>query len=149
MQMIKFLYYLQHLLEQSDPSNQLGIVGVTIPMPDAAILTATEIDEIQTKLATANAAIAASVPSGWALFDLHALYNEVVTTGLQMDEYTMTGDLVFGGFFGLDGIHPTSRGSAAISKRMMEAIDAHYGSNLSDAAVKAADYPTNYYPNLR
>ena len=82
-----------------DPSNPLGIVGVTIPMPDAAILTATEIDEIQTKLATANAAIAASVPNGWALFDLHGLYNEVVTTGLQVDDYTMTGDLVFGGFF--------------------------------------------------
>ena len=83
MQMIEFLYYLQHLLEQvPDPTNPLGIVGVTIPMPDTAILTATEIDEIQTKLATANAAIAASVPSGWALFDLHALYNEVVTTGL-------------------------------------------------------------------
>ena len=113
-----------------DPTNPLGIVGVTIPMPDAAILTATEIDEIQTKLATANAAIAASVPNGWALFDLHGLYNEVVTTGLQVDDYTMTGDLVFGGFFGLDGIHPTSRGSAAISKRMMEAIDATWGSNL-------------------
>ena len=127
-----------------DPTNQLGIVGVTIPMPDAAILTATEIDEIQTKLATANAAIAASVPSGWALFDLHALYNEVVTTGLQMDEYTMTGDLVFGGFFGLDGIHPTSRGSAAISKRMMEAIDATWGSNLADSGLDIGDFPTNY-----
>ena len=127
-----------------DPTNPLGIVGVTIPMPDAAILTATEIDEIQTKLATANAAIAASVPNGWALFDLHALYNEVLTTGLQMDDYTMTGDLVFGGFFGLDGMHPTARGNAAISKRMMEAIDATWGSNLADSGLEIGDYPTNY-----
>lgn len=127
-----------------DPSNPLGIVGVTIPMPDAAILTATEIDEIQTKLATANAAIAASVPNGWALFDLHGLYNEVVTTGLQVDDYTMTGDLVFGGFFSLDGIHPTSRGSAAISKRMMEAIDATWGSTLLNSGLEIGDYPTNY-----
>jgi hypothetical protein len=127
-----------------DPSNPLGIVGVTIPMPDNAILTATEIDEIQTKLATANAAIAASVPNGWALFDLYALYNEVVTTGLQVDDYTMTGDLVFGGFFGLDGIHPTSRGSAAIAKRMMAAIDATWGSSLSDSGLEVGDYPTNY-----
>jgi hypothetical protein len=127
-----------------DPSNPLGIVGITIPMPDNAILTATEIDEIQTKLETANTAIAASVPNGWALFDLHALYNEVVTTGLQVDDYTMTGDLVFGGFFGLDGIHPTSRGSAAIAKRMMAAIDATWGSNLLDSGLEIGDYPTNY-----
>jgi len=117
-------------------------------MHDAAILTATEIDEIQTKLATANAAIAASVPNGWALFDLHGLYNEVVTTGLQVDDYTMTGDLVFGGFFGLDGIHPTSRGSAAISKRMMAAIDATWGSNLLDSGLEIGDYPTNYPASL-
>ena len=131
-----------------DPTNPLGIVGVTIPMPDAAILTATEIDEIQTKLATANAAIAASVPNGWALFDLHGLYNEVVTTGLQVDDYTMTGDLVFGGFFSLDGFHPTTRGSAAIAKRMMAAIDATWGSNLLDSGLEIGDYPTNYPPSM-
>ena len=138
------LFAAQSLGTVPDPTNPLGIVGVTIPLNDFVILTATEIDEIQTKLATANAAISASVPSGWALFDLHALFNEVVTTGLQVDDYTMTGDLIFGGFFGLDGIHPTSRGSAAISKRMMEAIDATWGSTLSESGLEIGDYPTNY-----
>ena len=142
------LFAAQSIGTVPDPTNQLGIIGVTIPLPDAVILTATEIDEIQTKLATANAAIAASVPNGWALFDLHGLYNEVVTTGLQVDDYTMTGDLVFGGFFGLDGIHPTSRGSAAISKRMMAAIDATWGSNLLDSGLEIGDYPTNYPASL-
>ena len=87
-------------------------------------------------------------PSGWALFDLHGLYNEVVTTGLQVDEYTMTGDLVFGGFFSLDGFHPTTRGSAAIAKRMMAAIDATWGSNLLDSGLEIGDYPTNYPPSM-
>ena len=45
---------------------------------------------------------------------------------------------------GLDGIHPTSRGSAAISKRMMEAIDATWGSTLSESGLEIGDYPTNY-----
>ena len=138
------LFASQNLGTVPDPSNPLGIVGVTIPLGDFVILTATEIDEIQTKLATANAAISASVPSGWALFDLHGLFNEVVTTGLQVDEYTMTGDLVFGGFFSLDGFHPTTRGSAAIAKRMMAAIDATWGSNLLDSGLEIGDYPTNY-----
>jgi hypothetical protein len=138
------LFAAQNLGAVPDPSNPLGIVGVTIPLNDFVILTATEIDEIQTKLATANAAISASVPSGWALFDLHGLFNEVVTTGLQVDDYTMTGDLVFGGFFSLDGFHPTTRGSAAIAKRMMAAIDATWGSNLLDSGLEIGDYPTNY-----
>jgi hypothetical protein len=142
------LFASQNLGTVPDPSNPLGIVGVTIPLADFVILTATEIDEIQTKLATANAAISASVPSGWALFDLHGLFNEVVTTGLQVDDYTMTGDLVFGGFFSLDGFHPTTRGSAAIAKRMMAAIDATWGSNLLDSGLEIGDYPTNYPPSM-
>ena len=125
-----------------------GIWGVTFPLNDLGVLIPSEIDEIQTKLATANAAIAASVPSGWALFDLHGLFNEVVTTGLQVDEYTMTGDLVFGGFFSLDGFHPTTRGSAAIAKRMMAAIDATWGSTLLDSGLEIGDYPTNYPPSM-
>ena len=95
-------------------------------------------------VATANGAIAGSVPEGWALFDLHGLYNEVVTTGVFEDDFNMTGDLVFGGFFGLDGYFPTARGYALIAKKMMEAIDATYGSNLSDAGLDIGDYPTNF-----
>ena len=140
------LFALQNLGTVPDPNNPLGIWGVTIPAPDWAVLTANEITEIQTKVAAGNAAIAASVPSGWALFDLAGLYNDVVTTGVSEDSFNMTGDLVFGGFFSLDGYTPTSRGSALIAKRMLEAIDATWGSNLSDAGLDIGDYPTNY-PN--
>ncbi len=126
----------------SNPAN--GVWGVTAPLPDAAVLLPSEVQEIQTLLATANGAIAGSVPDGWALFDLHGLYNEVVTTGVFEDDFNMTGDLVFGGFFSLDGFNPTSRGSALIAKRMLAAIDATYGSNLSEAGLDIGDYPTNY-----
>mgnify|MGYP001226010901 CR=1 FL=1 len=132
------------LLGQADPDNPLSIWGLSNGIPDFGVLTSSEIDEIQTKLATANAAISSSVPEGWALFDLAGLYNEVVTTGVFEGDFNMTGDLVFGGFFGLDGYHPTSRGSALIAKRMMEAIDATWGSNLSDVGLDIGDYPTNY-----
>ena len=130
-----------------DPQNPgAGAWGVSAGLPDFGVLLPSEVEEIQTKLATANAAIAGSVPSGWALFDLAALYNDVVTTGVMEDSFNMTGDLVFGGFFSLDGYTPTSRGSALIAKRMMEAIDVTWGSNLSDAGLDIGQYPTNY-PN--
>ena len=139
------LFALPLLGNPIDPSNPaLGVWGVSAPLPDAFTLMGSEIADIQSQLATANAAISASVPNGWALFDLGGLYNEVVTTGVFEDEFNMTGDLVFGGFFGLDGYHPTSRGSALIAKKMMEAIDATWGSNLSDAGLDIGDYPTNY-----
>lgn len=127
-----------------DPTNPALIWGVSVPLPDPMTLMGSEISDIQSQLATANAAISGSVPNGWALFDLGGLYNEVVTTGVFEDDFNMTGDLVFGGFFGLDGYHPTSRGSALIAKKMMEAIDATWGSNLSDAGLDIGDYPTNY-----
>jgi len=127
-----------------DPTNPALIWGVSVPLPDPMTLMGSEISDIQSQLATANAAISASVPNGWALFDLGGLYNEVVTTGVFEDDFNMTGDLVFGGFFSLDGYNPTSRGSALIAKKMMEAIDATWGSNLSDAGLDIGDYPTNY-----
>ncbi len=138
------LFALPVLGSVPDPTNPLGIWGVTIPAPDLFVLTANEIEEIQTKVSAGNAAIAASVPSGWALFDLAGLYNEIVTTGVSEDEFNMTGDLIFGGFFGMDGYNPTSRGSALIAKKMLEAIDATWGSNLSEAGLDIGDYPTNY-----
>jgi len=131
-------------VDGTNPAN--GVWGVTAALNDVGVLLPSEVNEIQTMLATANGAIAGSVPSGWALFDLAGLYNEVVTTGVFEENFNMTGDLVFGGFFSLDGFNPTSRGSALIAKRMLEAIDATWGSNLSDAGLDIGDYPTNY-PN--
>lgn len=127
-----------------DPAMPTAVWGVTAPLTDMYTLIPSEVQYIQEELAIANAAVSASVPSGWALFDLGGLYNEVVTTGIFESDFNMTGDLVFGGFFSLDGYHPTSRGSALIAKRMMEAIDATWGSNLSEAGLDLGDYPTNY-----
>ena len=125
------------------------INGVSVPLADNWVLSSDEVMETQTATAAFNATIAALTSQyGWAFIDTNAVLNEAVTQGIQFDDYTMTGDLVFGGLFSLDGVHPTARGNALIANKMMEAIDAQYGSNLSDAAVKAGDYPTNYSPTM-
>ena len=120
------------------------IWGVSVPAPDWAILTDVEIATLQSQLAAANDLISSSVPDGWALFDLAGLYEEVVTTGVTMDTFTMTSDYALGGFFGLDGYYPTARGNALIAKRMMAAIDAVWGSNLSESGLNIGDFPTNF-----
>ena len=127
--------------------NPAQINGVSVPLADNLVLTANEVLEVQTITAAYNGTISAIASQfGWAHFDANAALNEVSTTGLMMDDFTITGDLVFGGLFGLDGVHPTARGNAIIAKLMMAEIDATYGSNLSDAGLDIGDYPTNY-PN--
>ena len=123
------------------------INGVSVPLADNLVLTANEVMEAQAAISSYNATISAMASQyGWAHLDSHAVLNQVVNSGYPMDTFNLTGDLVFGGLFSLDGVHPTARGNAFVAKLMMAEIDATYGSNLSDSGLDIGDYPTNY-PN--
>ena len=127
--------------------NPMQINGVSVPLADNLVLTASEVMEAQAAISSYNATISAMASQyGWAHWDAHAVLNQVVTSGYPMDTFNLTADLVFGGLFSLDGVHPTARGNAMIAKLIMAEIDATYGSNLSDAGLDIGDYPTNY-PN--
>ena len=129
--------------------NPTQINGVSVPLANNWVLTESEVAEAQAAVNSFNGTIQGVTSQyGWALFDANAVLNQVVGPGLPMDDFVLTGDLVFGGLFSLDGVHPTARGNAAIAKLMIEAIDAHYGSNLSDVSLDIGDYPTNYPDGL-
>ena len=129
--------------------NPTLINGVSVPLADNWVLTASEVAEAQAAISSFNGTIAAVTSQyGWAHWDANAVLNQVVGPGLPMDDFVLTGDFVMGGLFSLDGVHPTARGNAVIAKLMLEAIDAHYGSNLSDVALDIGDYPTNYPDGL-
>ena len=135
------------LLGTTVDGNPLQINGLTVPLADNLVLTENEVMEAQVAVGSYNGTISALASQfGWAHFDSQAALNQIVNTGMPMDDFILTGDLVFGGFFSLDGVHPTARGNAVIAKLLMEEIDATYGSNLSDAGLNIGDYPTNY-PN--
>ena len=126
------------------------IYGVSVPLPDTAVLSSEEIAETLEATAYINNIIETmTAQQGWAFFDANNWLAQTSISGYPFDDYVLTSDLVFGGLFSLDGVHPTPRGYAAIANEMMATIDSHYGSNLSDAKVKAGDYPTNFSPNLR
>ena len=86
------------------------INGVSVPLADNLVLTANEVMEAQAAINSYNGTISAMASQyGWAHFDSHAVLNQIATSGYPMDDFNMTADLVFGGLFSLDGVHPTAR----------------------------------------
>ncbi|KAA1245284.1 G-D-S-L family lipolytic protein [Aquimarina sp. RZ0] len=132
----------------ADPQNPLSVNGVAIPLADKWVLTPEEQQEITTATQQFNTIISDAVQqAGLAFVDANALLVEVSDGGLVFDEFLLQDDLVFGGLFSLDGVHPTARGYAFLANKAMEAINTTYGANLP--MVKAVDYPTLYAEALR
>ena len=111
------------------------------------MLTPEEQAEIATATEAFNGVISSAVQqAGLAFVDANALLDQVSDGGIQFDEFLIQGNLVFGGLFSLDGVHPTARGYAFLANSAATAINETYGSNLP--LVKAVDYPTFYSPML-
>ncbi len=124
-------------------AGQLAVNGVTFPLEDQWVLTPEEQQDVITATAAFNQIIeSVANQKGLAFVDSFALLNEVAETGIAFDEFTLNANLVFGGAFSLDGVHPTARGYAFLANEFMKAINAKYGSTLPP--VKARDYITLY-----
>ncbi|SEK87681.1 GDSL-like Lipase/Acylhydrolase [Aquimarina amphilecti] len=130
------------------PGNPQTVNGVAIPLADKWVLTPEEQEEIAVATTAFNATIAAAAQqAGLAFVDTNALLVAASDGGTTFDEFLLQSNLVFGGLFSLDGVHPTARGYAFIANETMKAINTTYGSNLP--MVKAVDYPTFYSPMLQ
>lgn len=117
----------------------LDALGVSYPLPDRYILLPTEVAEIQVATDAYNATIqAAATANGLAFVDAKVIMNQLTTTGISGNGFTMTSAFVTGGAFSLDGVHPSPRGYALIANKFIEAINAKYGSNLK--GVSYGDY---------
>ncbi|MGB5203931.1 G-D-S-L family lipolytic protein [Eudoraea sp.] len=136
----------------ADPNNPLSVNGVAIPLSDKWVLVPSEQVEISDAIIAFNATISSTVnAAGLALVDANALYLQLSNGGITSGKFTLTSNLVTGGAFSLDGIHPTARGYALIANDFMKAIDATYGSNFeaSGNLLDLGNYPTNYSPALQ
>ncbi|MDY8135268.1 G-D-S-L family lipolytic protein [Aquimarina sp. 2201CG5-10] len=132
----------------ADPQNPLSVNGVAIPLADNWVLTPEEQQEIATATEAFNNVISSAVQqAGLAFIDANSSLAELAQNGIQFDEFLLQGNLVFGGAFSLDGVHPTARGYAFVSNLAIDAINTTYGSNLPK--VKAANYPTFYSATLQ
>jgi lysophospholipase L1-like esterase len=105
--------------------------GVSVPLADKWVLSKNEIQELKNATDAYNIIIQnAAITNGLAFLDAKAIMDELSTTGITANNYTLNATFVTGGAFSLDGIHPTPRGYALIANKFIEAINDKYGSNL-------------------
>jgi lysophospholipase L1-like esterase len=121
----------------SSPSPLININGVSYPMANKWVLTATE----KTKVANATAAYNASIRSiaatkNLAVADMNSIMTQLVS-GLRIETGQVYTANYFSGsateglvLFSLDGVHPNARGYAVITNEIIKVINAHYKSNL-------------------
>jgi lysophospholipase L1-like esterase len=117
----------------------LGAYGITYPLEDKHVLIPSEIAEIKAATDAFNVTIKAVADSkGLAFVDVNALMEQAKNGGVVANGFTVSDTFVTGGFFSLDGIHPSPRGYAVIANKFTAAINATYGSNLK--AVDLGNY---------
>ena len=114
-----------------DPSNPLGIVGVSLPLPNSLVLSSTE----QARVATAGAAynaiiegLAAANELGYG--DMKSALSEVAANGAFYNGGVLTSTYVTGGAFSLDGVHPSPRGYAFTANTIIDVINTTYNASI-------------------
>lgn len=113
-------------------------IGGRGPLPDSAVLSASEVATIRNRVNGFNQVIRTSAQAnGAALFDAAALLQRAATTGVNIGGVNYTNRFLLGGIFSYDGVHPTDLGYAVIANEFIAAINDTYGAEIP---------PVNLYP---
>ncbi|MBT8380714.1 MAG: hypothetical protein KJN64_16010 [Ignavibacteria bacterium] len=108
------------------------------PWPNGLILDPDEISAIDMTVSAFNDVIeTAASAKGFVVFDAFTLIQSLAATGLTYNGITYTAEFVQGGFYSLDGIHPTSQGYAVVANEFIKVINQKYG-----AAIPLIDVST-------
>jgi hypothetical protein len=143
-----------------DYVNQTGLSEITPilkgtqkgPITDSGVLSAAEVVTVQARVTAFNQVIAQQAQAaGATLVDINALFKQISTSGLTINGYTGT-TAFLGGFFALDGIHPTNTGYAVVANTFIDTMNTAFSSKIPDVAlgpVAAADpwWPPNLVPH--
>lgn len=127
---------------------EAGFGTPTKPLPSAFILDEAEIVEVQTTTAAFNSIIATEAAAkGFAIADLNAFFNEIAAEVATNGAYFVEGipftlSYFTGQIFSLDGVHITNRANGIVANKIIDAINAKYGSNLSKVTI--ASLPGSY-----
>ncbi|HWW96756.1 MAG TPA: SGNH/GDSL hydrolase family protein [Edaphobacter sp.] len=122
------------------------------PIDDAGVLTAAEVVTVQAQVTAFNQVIATQAQAaGATLVDINALFKQLTTSGIPVNGYTGTAGFL-GGFFALDGIHPTNTGYAVVANKFIDTMNTAISTKIPDVAlgpVAATDpfWPPNLVPH--
>ncbi len=121
-----------------------SMYGSAEPLTDVMFLTVAEIQSIKDATAQFNAIIEDEAETrSLALVDVEAWYQNLYK-GIVVDGNSYSSSFVTGGFFSLDGLHPTQRGAAMLANAFIKSINKQYGAAIPEAMSN--DFPTVTYP---
>lgn len=109
------------------------------PLPDALVLDAAEAAAALDAVTAFNATIAAAVDAAndgrtgapVLLVDMNAFFGELAANGYETQGETFTAEMVSGGMFSLDGVHPGNIGYAIVANRIIEEMNAGWDLNVA------------------
>lgn len=122
-------------------------IGVTYPLQDGAVLTASEVAEVKVAVDAFNVSIKQLADAkGLAFVDANAALQQIFSGGIRFGNNHLSASFITGGVFSLDGVHPGARGYAYIASKFLEAINVTYGSNFRQ--LNLGNYQIQYPEQL-
>ena len=116
------------------------------PLPDNMVLDSDEISMIRTAITDYNEVIdSVCTARGIPVVDMHTFFKQM-QEGIQVAGTTITDDFISGGFYSLDGIHPSSLGNALIANEWIEVINSTF--RLSIPAVNVVEIMEKVQPHV-
>ena len=117
--------------------NNLPGYGLTLsnPIKSEDVLDAAEVAKARDYISAYNTTIKTlATLNGLAFFDSADFLNKV-KTGMFVNGVFVNADFITGGVFSLDGIHLTPRGNALTANEIIKAINAKYGTLITQVDV--------------
>jgi len=107
------------------------IARMPSPLPEGAVVPASLVDAISTRVQALNAQIRdAAKEHGALVFDLHGLCSRLKRDGLNSGGRTLTADYL-GGIYSLNGVYPGATGHGAIANGVLELLGTAAGTKYA------------------
>ncbi len=114
--------------------NQRKGFSMAFPLTNEEVLDKDEISIVASRLSDFNGILKLETQKrGIVLADLNNLYAQVKSKTYTVNGVKFDDSLFTGGFFSLDGINPTPRGSAVIANEIIKVINENYKNSLKTA----------------
>jgi len=134
------------------PDGQCGAFWDSYVTGPDDTLDAEELESLRTQMAQVNREIQdQAMANGWAVFDAHSFFQDLEERGYSLSggsgalaDRRLSAEYL-GGFYSLDGIHPSSTGQAVLANRFIDAINSRYGKNLTHINETAASTSDSLY----